>query len=310
MEASILSFPFVYVASFLRSLSLSGGVGNVLAILLYLVVALLPAWIYIWLKQKKLVEKMDRALILISGYLFYALYYMVNPSLYSEVLPEMAPMLLNVGFYALVFAYLILRMMKWVKAGDRASVQKGLKLMLIILLVCYGINLITSLISIPQAIQALKEGNTALLNHSSGFDGLDGVEELDGLSGGSSDLLGFSCGMLVFQKLIQMIPAACGLVISIYAVRLLSKVAEGLYAEQTLETADKLGTLCQRSLLVIVISQLVGNLAELLFHDYILNLNVIASLPVASVFYTLVVLLITSYMKENQKLKEENDAFI
>lgn len=297
MESYILSFPFGYVGSFLRALSLKGGALNVAAWVLYVLVALLPAGVYVWMKAKRLAVKLDLWLVFLSGYLFYAIYFMVNPASFSSVLPEMAGMMLNVGFYAFLFCYLVLRMLGWIRTGKRSALVKGLRLMLVILVVCFGIELIAGIVAIPQGVQALKAGNTAF-------------QQVTDIVAGGPGMLAFSCLTLVLQKIVQMIPAACGLVISFFALKLLRAVAEDLYSDEAIERCKKLGLLCSRTLAIVVISQVLMNGFQILFHRSILSLNMTANLPVASVFYTIVVLLITSYMKENQELKQENDAFI
>ncbi len=76
----LLVLPFDLAGRGLRQLSLSSGIGNVIAIGLYLVISLIPIGYYIWMKIKKRQGRIvDVLLFVMSGYLLFALYYFVNP---------------------------------------------------------------------------------------------------------------------------------------------------------------------------------------------------------------------------------------
>ena len=79
--STLIAFPFEQIGAGLRVLSLSGAVGNVVAILLYMLLGLIPAGIWGFLHWRKKSEPLDFMLLAISALLFVILYYMINPGL-------------------------------------------------------------------------------------------------------------------------------------------------------------------------------------------------------------------------------------
>ena len=77
--STLIAFPFEQIGAGLRVLSLSGAVGNVVAIILYMLLGLIPAGIWGFLHWRKKSEPLDIMLLVISALLFVTLYYMINP---------------------------------------------------------------------------------------------------------------------------------------------------------------------------------------------------------------------------------------
>ena len=79
--ASLAAFPFAQIGLGLRWLSLSGAVGNGLAIGLYVLLSLIPliALGVIWRRGK--LRQADALRAVLSALLFWVLYLMVNPGL-------------------------------------------------------------------------------------------------------------------------------------------------------------------------------------------------------------------------------------
>lgn len=78
------------ISIFLRTLSLEGGMGNVLALFLYFVISLLPVLlpgILLWRRQRKF-HGVDMLLPLLSAYTLYLLYVFINPGLLSARMPK------------------------------------------------------------------------------------------------------------------------------------------------------------------------------------------------------------------------------
>ena len=85
--STLIAFPFEQIGAGLRVLSLSGAVGNVVAIILYMLLGLIPAGIWGFLHWRKKSESLDFMLLVISALLFVTLYYMINPGLLSTGVP-------------------------------------------------------------------------------------------------------------------------------------------------------------------------------------------------------------------------------
>ena len=72
--STLIAFPFEQIGAGLRVLSLSGAVGNVVAIILYMLLGLIPAGIWGFLHWRKKSEPLDIMLLVISALLFVTLY--------------------------------------------------------------------------------------------------------------------------------------------------------------------------------------------------------------------------------------------
>ena len=76
--STLIAFPFEQIGAGLRVLSLSGAVGNVIAIILYMLLGLIPAGIWVFLHWRKKSEPLDFMLLVISALLF------CNPILHDQ----------------------------------------------------------------------------------------------------------------------------------------------------------------------------------------------------------------------------------
>ena len=77
-DAGLMAFPFAQIGAGLRALSLMGGVRNVLAIMLYAAVSLLPAGLLAAVCRKRKPVGEDGLLLLMSVTLFGTLWAAVN----------------------------------------------------------------------------------------------------------------------------------------------------------------------------------------------------------------------------------------
>ena len=77
--SAVTAFPFEQIGRGLRTLSLSGGPGNVVAVAIYTAVSLSPAAALLIIRKKRKMLPEDGLLILLSVSLFTVLYLMVNP---------------------------------------------------------------------------------------------------------------------------------------------------------------------------------------------------------------------------------------
>ena len=79
-DAGLMAFPFAQIGAGLRALSLMGGVRNVLAIMLYAAVSLLPVGLLAAVCRKRKPVGEDGLLLLMSVTLFGTLWAAVNPA--------------------------------------------------------------------------------------------------------------------------------------------------------------------------------------------------------------------------------------
>lgn len=77
---SILESPYTLIGNFLRRISLLSGFGNILAIVLYILIALIPV-IFLILRRDKLSNTKKIILVLLAISQFITIYYSINPHL-------------------------------------------------------------------------------------------------------------------------------------------------------------------------------------------------------------------------------------
>lgn len=85
--SGIAAFPFEQAGWGLRKLSLSGGAGNAAAVILYGIFSLVPAMVWLFLKNQRRELRVDLVLPGLSVLLFIVNYYMVNPGLLPSRVP-------------------------------------------------------------------------------------------------------------------------------------------------------------------------------------------------------------------------------
>lgn len=78
-QAGLLSLPFAQIGAGLRALSLSGAIGNSIAVVLYLLLSLVPVGILVWRSRCRRLVPEDSLLVGLSLFLFVMFYVMINP---------------------------------------------------------------------------------------------------------------------------------------------------------------------------------------------------------------------------------------
>ncbi|MBR2045670.1 MAG: hypothetical protein IJ958_06000, partial [Agathobacter sp.] len=159
MGFNILNFPLEQIGWGLRQLSLSGGVGNVVAILLFLFVGVLPCGVFLLLKKKGKALFIDWMLVGLSVVLLLVLYYMINPGLLPVSIIG-SKMLLGSAFYSVLIGYLVLRVIVGNRYVDTMVLQKSLCMMLYVVMILFAWSVVIEFfINLPATIQLVKEGN-------------------------------------------------------------------------------------------------------------------------------------------------------
>lgn len=279
---TILAFPFEQAGLLLRRLSLSGAAGNAGAILLYLLFSLLPvlALLPVLRRRKPLPE--DGALGILSLLLFGVLYLMVNPGLMEQWLGgagmQMGKALLGGTVYALLCAYLVFRLLRLLFSADMPRLTR------------YGSALlwVLAMIWVYAAFGAC----------FGGF--LDSVQEIRESNTGGG--LGLTYGFLALRLLVDALPY----LLDVWALL----AAQELLAAEAYSAADRLARRCALSLAVTVGSNGLLNLMQLLFARSLRTVSSLVMLPVQSMVLVLAALLLARLLRENKRLKDDNDLFV
>ena len=286
----IAVFPWHQIALVLRALSLSGAIGNGIAIVLYLILCLLPALALLVIRKKRSLAKEDSILIIASIVLFIILYYMINPAL----LPfpagnSVAHQAVLCGIlYTIILSYILLRTVRLLSSGDATQLGQYLKIVLFfvqayLVLLVFGAQFGSFLYEI-HTLQAGNIGNTSALSLSYLF--------------------------LTIKYISNCLPDASNILLIFLILSLLEHWKKNRYSSETVQASKQLSQFCLKAIAFIAITQLGFNLFQLLLQSAIHTISIVLYLPVTSLLFLIVTLLINRFVIETKQLKDENDQFI
>lgn len=289
--SAIVAFPFEQIGWILRKMSLSGTVANVAAIIIYIIISLIPCGIWLLLRKKGKSVGEDKLLPIISILLFAVIYYMINPGLLSVSFYGGEKILLGGTFYSVLFGYLVLRILKKFVSADAIQLKKWLRMLAYIVAMLFVYMVFGNRFGV--LIDSIKNVNWA----NSGFSGMSSGLEITYI-------------FLTLQFVVDAIPYILDIFIILTAIKVLDELLLDPYSDVAVSASEKLGNLCVKSLEITAISAIVFHLLQLIFSGSIRQINVVVSIPVFSMAFVLAVLLTVRYVRENQRLKRENDLFI
>jgi len=291
--AAAMAFPFEQTGLLLRMLSLSGFIGNLAAIVIYIVICLIPAAILFAIKKRRRLFIEDGILFLLSIVLLVVLYFMINPGYISTCFgnvmePGIGKAILGGTVYSLIFSYLILRILRLFFESGTERLQKYMSIMLCLLNVLFVYMLF-----------------------GSGFGTLlSSIASLKSHNAGNEHLLGMTYVFLALQYLVDALPYVLDVIVVFAALDLLNKLSTNRYSHESVESAGRLSHLCRLALMATVFASAAFNLIQLLFARMLMVINYSVHIPLLSIIFVLAVLLLARYIEENKKLKDYNDMFI
>lgn len=291
--SAVMAFPFEQIGLGLRLLSLSGGLGNAAAIVIYSAVSLLPVAALLVLRKKRKLHAEDGLLVLLSAALFAVLYLMINPGIMSPLAggaagQPVAKAVLGVMVYSVLCGYLVLRVLRLFSVGGTDKLVRYMSVMLHLLNILFVYIIFSSCIgNLLNSIESLKSGNA-----------------------GNEHLLGASFFFLVLQFIADALPYVINVLVVFAALRLLNEMRADRYSAGTVAATEHMSRLCSSALAVTVLSNIGFNLLQLLFVKSLMVVNSSAQIPVFSITFVLAALLLTRLVEENKQLKDDNDMFI
>lgn len=290
---AVMAFPFEQIGLGLRALSLSGDTGNIISIVLYTTLCLIPVGILYSLKKVRRLYPEDALLAVLSIVLFAVVYMMINPGLLGPYFGDAAGQsvtkaVLGGMVYSVLIGYAVLRILRLFFHADTGRLQKYLEILLCALNALFVYLAFGAYFSsLMDSFDALRSGNT-----------------------GNEQSLGMSYLFLVLQYVVNALPYILDVLVVFAALELLDELSADRYSEAAVNASEKLSRLCGMALAVIVISNIGFNLLQLVFIKMLAVMNGSVQIPLISVAFTLAVLLLAQYIKENKQLKDDNDMFI
>ena len=283
---AVLSFPLAPIGGWLRRLSLSGGIGNGAATIIYVLLCLIPAALFLFRRMKGKRYPEDLLLLAASAALFYSLYLLINPALAEARYSLMAKPALNGLVWVLIAAWLVLALLR-LAFEDKRGAEKCGKLILFALSAVYVFCLF-------YQYPAEAAGEIRALNAANTFHG--------GLQ--------LSWFVIVLRTLAAAIPCALSLFALYLSRLLLDRATEDRYSEQTLTLSGRLARFCRAALTADVLLCAGVYLLQIVLAPKLRSISFDVKLPVSSVAVALAALLLSRLLGEGKQLKEDNDLFV
>ncbi|MCR5824089.1 MAG: hypothetical protein K6G60_06645 [Lachnospiraceae bacterium] len=284
-SASFLSFPFEQFSYLLELLSKTGIWGNGVAVALWVGVSLIPALFALHYANTKECLPERITLFVLPVVILHALYKMIHP--YSLV-PEEAKVsegyissekgILGISIWSVLLLYVILRLLRLFKNGDRPSLVKYMHVLLHITLFFF----------VGAGAVNLTSGVTNL------FTSADAMPDklMSGL------LLAASFVPIVFDIFI------------IFRFLKLLEIAQTEEQENIKETSEAVTTFCCTALAVTGAVTAFTNVLQTLVSRWLTGTNATLNVPFDSIIFVVLVLLFAKVLTENKQLRDDNGLFI
>lgn len=283
--SSFLAFPFEQIGMGLRALSLTGRLGNGLALAIWVGLSASPLISVMKHKGNKSCNNESIALALLSVSLLFVLMGMANPVMIVSVFPDIGggglpamKSIMGSAVWSIAVLWGVLRLLRLFRAGDTNKLLGYLRALLYTLCALF-----TGIIAISCG--SVLAGGLADIQRS-----MDGV-------------------MTIVRFLVAALPYALDIVITLSALTLLDALLSD-DASGAVNCTNKLSRLCCLSLGITTVSMAVLNILQLVLSPWLSDIAGTVKIPIMSLAFVLAVLLVARLIAENRQLKEDNDLFI
>ena len=301
-----LTLPFSWAGAGLRALSLSGWAGNALALLIYVLASLTPLLPLVRKNRRPKGILLRLLLAAMSAYLFFLLYFMVNPSMIQALFhpglggaQDMQPVesaLLCVYFYSLLIAYWIIKV---IQDTDRIPLQ--LRRLMHVL----GAVMIVSVFYINVA--GLR-GALASLPPPSGDAFAFGLN-VSMSGGGASYPIGDGL-IAVIRFLTDSAPTILLLGVLPMADRLLKGLEQSYFSEENQRYAAAIALRCRLVILVSLGGMLLIGALQLILARSLYNIHLSGDAPILVLAVSLAMMLLSRYLQRSYAVYKENQMMI
>lgn len=281
---TVLSFPFTRLGDGLRQLSLSGTVGNITAIVLYAIIALLPLT---YLLRKKWGTE-DLLLPLCTALLFYVLYYMINPTLRPAVLQNsVGDGILSGVIYSTLLSWAVIKLISRCDTMRSETLFHTLRLVLIACAVLLLPATAVSFDSCRAEIVTIQTANTA--------------PNLDLTA--TFALVFFSFAVIALEYLLTA-------VLLLLAAKLVHELERDPYSPACTLTAQQTAHWARRSVRIVILTNTALQIVQLLSAKYVHHIAVNFHIPLLGIAVPFALLALSRLLCAARELKDDNNLFI
>lgn len=302
----LLLLPLILIGDGLRALSLSSTIGNIAAIIFYVILSLLPLSLALIHKFKgKKLLKSDSLLVLISASTFAVLYLFINPqiipSLFNSFISadksmlESEKLLIAVAYLSIWAAFLASWLLRAYKKDNLiANIEKLLYAFAVICIVSICYTNASELITFITKSYAASAANIS----DSPF----------GMPSGTTPAADILLALIRFAS--RIIPILFLMKIFLPAEKLLQSIQRDPHAKENAEIAAQVVSGAKVSICFFVGCTAFYNVLQLLLARYVSNIDVNLYFPIDQLILALSMLLLANFLAGDHKLYEENQLFI
>lgn len=306
--------PFIFIGSGLRMLSQQSFLGNVLAFLLFGMISLLPS-IYLMIKYaRRRFQKSDLILLIISAYLFYMLYYFINPGLMlnkvssafsNQDIIAAAQLPYTLLFYWLLLMYFIFLMLENLHSVKKSELNLYLcnKLQLILIIVS---SLYTFSIGYFHTFSFLTDLKKYLEEYSLSKE----LSLTDNITSNFYPAALINNIFIPYSFLLNLIPVVFLILILVHSIQLLKSIADSHLQPKEVLAAKELGRISKITVIVTILCNFMVNLFQFIFSHQLQNINITLQISFAPLIFAFVAYIMAGFFKETMELQEENNMII
>lgn len=281
-----LAWPFVKAGEILRKLSLSGVIGNLCAIGLYVLLCVAP----LLLVRRGDGRRVNGLLVVGSAVMFWVMWLMVNPGQMPAHMRNDVGMAIYAGtIYSVMITWGVLKLMTKADLTVQANIYEALR---IFLLICAGQFLFVGFgLGFGQfraQLAAAETGNTAL-------------SDMQMMPSIFFITLDFCYGLL------ENLAVAWVLILG---TRLLDALEADPYSQRCHEVSIEIFRWCKRLIPLVAGVNMTLNLAQVLLARWLVDVNLELRLPTLSLAVAFGMMALTRLLEEGKNLKDDNDLFV
>ncbi|RRD93527.1 hypothetical protein EII17_12390 [Clostridiales bacterium COT073_COT-073] len=290
----LLGFPFIQIGAGLRALSLQGGKWNILAIVIYLLLSVLPLALLLWRLMKKNWQPEDSLLVLLSVGLFYTLYMMINPGLlpamgnHSGAGPLTSKYLLCVIMHSIVLAYLVITAIRQFSQSQTVKLYQYMEILLAVCILLFAFSIVGA--GYDEMMQRAVR-----------------VAERNQGTNGSLKLTYLFIGL---KYLVDCVPKAVGIWIAFTGMQFLAEMKIDQYSVAAVGAADRLTWSCKIGLMAMVCINMIFNGMQFLFVKQLRDITSYVEVPLFWIIFALGAMILSRMSSTGKALKEDNDSII
>lgn len=306
---TIFSFPFEQIGYGLRALSLSGNIGNMIAIGLYVIICCSPIIYYFILKKKGHSTGKEGLLPVISLCLFCGIYLYINPGLMNQIdgLSHFSAdylFIIGATIWSVIILYGLLCILHGIEKKDSVDLLSVMRYLVLAIIVLTLLDiLVNGILSLISNISAVAESNSEEL-----FS-----KVIDGATG---QFIGYDFNLnrtyiwLTIKYILNCIPSIMLLRVLFISRNIIKTLQKDSFDETAIKKLHKLAISCKNVVIAIGVLTVIQNFMQLVFVQHLHSANYQVVVPIYTLLIVFIIMLLARKFSETRDLKLDNDSFI